>query len=426
MVKLYKICECCGNEFLTDEKNKDKKFCSMRCSSIVMRKNKMLSNLKKHYYEYKEIAKRKLPNKNIESKLIYEKDGVWSDSIDKFDYQNKTIVVCKTCMRKFIYSGKKNIPNFCSRQCYHQSKQKTEMLVCLNCEKEYKEKTTNKCYSQFCCDECEKSYYDKIEKGLVNLTKTQGKRYCINCDKKFYDIRSTSVEFCSESCKREFGYKKSLKTVICKQCNNKFETYNNSEFCSTSCASKFNYNENTKIKNIGKKAWNKGLTKYTCKTIEKNCEKQSASMCRSILNGNINITVETFHGYVEEFGHNVRSGWEYNFAKILIYLNRDYQYEKHIFKLSNGKSYIPDFYDVKRNIFYEIKGQLRKDAKEKIEIFRKDYPNIKLHLIDRKKYTIIYNKYKDILKLFKLNYNDVSKVGFVDKSVFSKFIDKNK
>ena len=79
---------------------------------------------------------------------------------------------------------------------------------------------------------------------------------------------------------------------------------------------------------------------------------------------------------------------------------------------------MPDFYDVKRKIFYEIKGQMRNDAKEKIELFKKDYPNIKLHVIDRPKYIKIYMKYKDILSLFQLNVCDTSLVGFADESVF--------
>ena len=308
---------------------------------------------------------------------------------------------------------------FCSKHCFYLSRQKTVQMECLNCGKEYTERKNNKLYSQFCCDECEQDYYNKIESGEIKLFSHQGKRTCVNCGKKYYDIRNMSVEFCSIFCKQDFCHKSVLKTVVCKECGKEFDTYNNSEFCSASCSSAYNKNylygsQSSK----GKIPWNKGLTKETCKTIAKNCEKQSAIMCDGIASGRINVTVQTFSGYVHEFGHYIRSGWEYNFAKVMQHLNREYKYEAYTFKLSNGKTYVPDFYDVKRKIFYEIKGQMRKDAKEKIELFKKDYPNIKLHVIDRPKYIKIYMKYKDVFSLFQLNVCDTSEVGFADESVF--------
>lgn len=44
-MKKSKFCECCGKEFYPKQHFKRTKFCSIRCSSIVVRKNKMLKVL---------------------------------------------------------------------------------------------------------------------------------------------------------------------------------------------------------------------------------------------------------------------------------------------------------------------------------------------------------------------------------------------
>lgn len=420
-----KECECCGKEFVPKQHFERAKYCSFKCSSIVTRKNKMLKVLEEKKEEYEEIAKRELPKTQTYSILKYEKDGIWVEKEDMFLYENANIETCEICGKKFIRrrlgEAKKGQRIFCSKDCYYISKQKHVTLECLNCGNNYTDRERNKIYSQFCCDECEQDYYNKIESGEIKLFSHQGKRTCVNCGKEFYDIRNTSVEFCSVFCKREFINKSALKIAVCKECGKEFDTYNNSEFCSTSCGAIYStkHLKGTTYK-TGRIPWNKGLTKETCKTIAKNCEKQSAIMCEGIASGRINVTVQTFSGYVYEFGHYIRSGWEYNFAKVMQHLNREYQYEAYTFKLSNGKTYVPDFYDVKRKIFYEIKGQMRNDAKEKIELFKKDYPNIKLHVIDRPKYIKIYMKYKDVFPLFQLNVCDTSLVGFADESVFDK------
>ena len=54
-----KFCECCGKEFYPKQHFKRTKFCSIRCSSIVVRKNKMLKVL-----EEKKKNMKKLRNVN--------------------------------------------------------------------------------------------------------------------------------------------------------------------------------------------------------------------------------------------------------------------------------------------------------------------------------------------------------------------------
>lgn len=74
---------------------------------------------------------------------------------------------------------------------------------------------------------------------------------------------------------------------------------------------------------------------------------------------------EIFHGngnygfFADDLGHYVRSMWEANTARLLIYLNVSYEYEKHRFLLSTDTIYIPDFYIPSFDLFIEVKGSWR-------------------------------------------------------------------
>ncbi len=60
-------------------------------------------------------------------------------------------------------------------------------------------------------------------------------------------------------------------------------------------------------------------------------------------------------------------------AKTVDYLNSnrvDYEWQPKVFNLSKNKTYLPDLYLVKENLWVEIKGYFRKDAQEKWEEFR--------------------------------------------------------
>ena len=102
-------------------------------------------------------------------------------------------------------------------------------------------------------------------------------------------------------------------------------------------------------------------------------------------------------GYRNDIGHYVRSSWEANYCRYLLFKNRLYFYEPKTFELPNGKTYTPDFYLVDRNIFVEIKGWMTKKSKNKIALFREIYPKLKLKIIDEDEYTKLSNKYSGII-----------------------------
>jgi transcription elongation factor Elf1 len=91
-----------------------------------------------------------------------------------------------------------------------------------------------------------------------------------------------------------------------------------------------------------------------------------------------------------------RSTWEANYARILRYLNVEYQFEPDIIwlKRQDGSeiSYRPDF--KVGDLYIEIKGYWYEDAVEKMKMLKEQYPEIKVKVITSK----IYNK---LVKFYK-------------------------
>lgn len=105
-------------------------------------------------------------------------------------------------------------------------------------------------------------------------------------------------------------------------------------------------------------------------------------------------------GFRKDIGHYVRSSWEANFARILQYLNKNYKFEPDVFELidkdKNELTYRPDFKVGDK--YYEVKGFWYDDAKEKFELFKQQYPEIEIEVINNEKYKKLKNAYKDKIK----------------------------
>lgn len=119
-------------------------------------------------------------------------------------------------------------------------------------------------------------------------------------------------------------------------------------------------------------------------------------------------------GFRKDLGHSVRSSWEANFARILIKLNLEYAYEKYTFNLKKGDNYTPDFYILKKNKFYEIKGYERTDTHHR---FIKEYPDKKLVIINEKKYSRIVKRFSQNISI------EDSKTLYTAKDISSKFLE---
>lgn len=80
----------------------------------------------------------------------------------------------------------------------------------------------------------------------------------------------------------------------------------------------------------------------------------------------------------------MRSSWEIEFAKNLDKGGLAWEYEPRRFKLSDGTSYCPDFYLKEKDLWIEIKGHWFDKAKNKFELFKKEYPEINIVVIQEK------------------------------------------
>ena len=96
--------------------------------------------------------------------------------------------------------------------------------------------------------------------------------------------------------------------------------------------------------------------------------------------------------------------WEYIYAKWLDLHNIVWDYEGKQFVLSNGESYRPDFTitDSRGDHIVELKGYF-KNRLYKVEMLKKEYPQIKIVVIDSiKDYTSNYrkelNSWKQLIK----------------------------
>jgi len=75
------------------------------------------------------------------------------DLFNNFDYEDDVQNIkkrCKTCQKIFSYS----LNDYCSLQCYKNSKKESDgfyNITCMNCEKQFKTKCI---FTDFCSDNC--------------------------------------------------------------------------------------------------------------------------------------------------------------------------------------------------------------------------------------------------------------------------------
>ena len=105
-------------------------------------------------------------------------------------------------------------------------------------------------------------------------------------------------------------------------------------------------------------------------------------------------------GYRKDLGHYVRSSWEADFARVLKHIGVQYRYEARRFTLSRADgstlTYAPDFFVPESHCFYEIKGWMDDKSAEKIRLFREQFPNETLVVIDKTQFAELQMRYGDL------------------------------
>lgn len=90
----------------------------------------------------------------------------------------------------------------------------------------------------------------------------------------------------------------------------------------------------------------------------------------------------------QTFYKNIRmdSRWEAGVAKYFDRMKYEWIYNEKGFKLSDGRYYYPDFFIYENGIFkklIEVKGFFRECNRKKYELFKSEYPDIKIELWEK-------------------------------------------
>lgn len=106
------------------------------------------------------------------------------------------------------------------------------------------------------------------------------------------------------------------------------------------------------------------------------------------------------NGIRPDLGHNCRSMWEANIARILKLKNIEYEFENQTYAFYDSQgnlidSYLPDFYLPKYDAFLEVKGQMDDVSLRKLELFEKE--GYRVIIIEDTFYSWLINRYKNQL-----------------------------
>lgn len=124
--------------------------------------------------------------------------------------------------------------------------------------------------------------------------------------------------------------------------------------------------------------------------------KMRQSAAKRIKEGRHRVSYFGKGGVRSDIGFYVRSRWEANFARYLIFTKQDFQYEPDSFLLSTGRTYTPDF--KVGDMYFEVKGWWTSTAKEKFELFTTEFPHIYVKIIDYAEYRQIESQYSNLIE----------------------------
>ncbi len=109
-------------------------------------------------------------------------------------------------------------------------------------------------------------------------------------------------------------------------------------------------------------------------------KKGKETLKKNLLLGKTKIKI--LHGKWQNIENiRMRSTYELRFATFLKSKNLNFQYEPKPFELKSGALYTPDFWIESLNLFVEVKGWWRDDAKEKFYSFIEEYKEYNHSLI---------------------------------------------
>lgn len=102
-------------------------------------------------------------------------------------------------------------------------------------------------------------------------------------------------------------------------------------------------------------------------------QREKASIAGSTVGCNNSKKSYSWFFYRNDIKTYCRSGFEVLYANYLTEGGEDFEYEPKCFKLKTGKRYTPDFYLCGSDTYIEVKGFIRSENLEKMDLFSKTY-----------------------------------------------------
>ena len=244
---------------------------------------------------------------------------------------------------------------------------KFKRKACKECGKECKRHTAT-----FCSTACVGTWRRKNKIKVGGLPK-RPRHKCLVCGK---ECKRSTTKFCSKTCESSFGRTE----LICQQCGKKTilkkSVAARRKYCSPKCQ--------------GLAQRGKQLSLEHRQLLSELASKRNAEGVYTNAKGGIR----------NDIGHYVRSKWEANIARLLIYENIEYEFEKHWFKLKkpdgSTTTYRPDFKI--RGRFIEVKGWWNSRSIMLRELMEQQYPEITIEYIDNNIYKELQAYYYDVIQ----------------------------
>lgn len=291
--------------------------------------------------------------------------------------------ICVICNLEFSTKFKTRHKKTCSRVCAYKLRKQTRAIVhdaivkeCRICNQEFNDTSKKKLVTK--CMSCiKKEGVDtRNSKGSYERSDMQNKKVSDTLIKKYEDGWDP--------------YTKEYRENRAQQMKDSWASGKMAADTKDACMIKYGVTHWMKSDEGRKQSGDRSRGK---KHTQEAKNKMAAGQARRIRNGaSGNLFSNSKGGFRKDINLYVRSNWEANFARILNLLNKTWLYETETFKLSNNMTYTPDF--IVDGIYYEIKGIWTNSGRLKVDTFRKEFPELILHIVDGEEYNEFRSYYK--------------------------------
>lgn len=301
--------------------------------------------------------------------------------IEQTKTTSKRLKACAICGAELPEERIKRLVETCGKECSYKLRIKTRLTkhspvekVCDRCNETFSD--TSKKKKVVTCQKCilEKMVTTRHENGSYVLTDEQKQARSEGLKNAYATGRRVTTD------EERAIYRRTIKRT--------WATGKMREKTAATCMEKYGVDHWTKS-DEGRKV----LSELSSgRTFGKQARANMSAGAQKRVREGRNLHTRAHGGKRADLGHYVRSNWEANFARILRLQGRVYEYEPKTFQLTETMSYTPDF--LVGETYYEIKGYMTISAKQKIELFKQQHPEVSFVLVDAKAYDLLREEFK--------------------------------